>query len=90
MMLALEGLVVATVGLGVGTVMGGWVGGWALGYLDITAGGRPLVPPIDLALDGGVAALAYAEVTLAAAVAILLALVLATRLRLHEVLRVEE
>ena len=90
MMLALEGLVVAVVGLGVGAVMGGWVGRWALGYLDITARGRPLVPPIDLAMDGGVVALAYAEVTMAAVVAILLALVLATRLRLHEVLRVEE
>ena len=90
MMLALEGLVVAVVGLGVGAVMGAWVGRWALGYLDVTAGGRPLVPPIDLALDRGVAALAYAEVALAAVVAILLALVLATRLRLHEVLRVEE
>ena len=90
MMLALEGLVVTAVGLGVGTVMGALVSRWALDYLGVTARGRAVVPPMALAQDGWLAALAFAEIALAAIVATALALVLATRLRLHEVLRVEE
>ena len=90
MVLALEGLIVAIVGLGLGTVMGGWLGRWAVSYQGITAEGRSVVPPLELALDGRLAALTYVEVTLAAVVAIMLAVALTVRLRLHEVLRVEE
>ena len=90
MVLGLEGFIVAAVGLGLGTVMGAWLGRWAVSYLGVTAEGRSIVPPLELALDGRLAALTYVEVTVAAVVAIMLALVLAVRLRLHEVLRVEE
>ena len=49
-----------------------------------------MVPPMDLLLDGRLAAVTYVEVGLAAVLATLLAFVLASRLRLHDVLRVEE
>ena len=90
MVLALEGLVVAAVGLAVGVATGAWVGRWSLGYLDVTARGRAVVPPMDLILDWPLAALALAELVLAAIVAVTLALILTSRLRLRDVLRVEE
>ncbi|MEE8443228.1 MAG: ABC transporter permease, partial [Dehalococcoidia bacterium] len=90
LVLALEGLIVAFVGIGIGAALGAWVGRWTLGYLGVTAGGRPVVPPMDLLLDGRLAAVTYVEVGLAAVLAMLLAFVLASRLRLHDVLRVEE
>ena len=90
LVLALEGVVVAVIGVAIGTVAGAWVGQWTLGYLDVTAGGRQVVPPMKLAVDGTLAITTYAQVTLAAVLATLLALWLAGRLRLHEVLRLEE
>jgi hypothetical protein len=90
LVLALEGVMVAIIGVGVGSVAGAWVAQWTLGYLDVTAGGRQVVPPMMLTLDGMLAITTYAQVTLAAVLATLLSLALAGRLRLHEVLRLEE
>jgi hypothetical protein len=90
LVLALEGVMVAVIGIGVGSVAGAWIAQWTLGYLDVTSGGRQVVPPMKLTLDGMLAVTTYAQVTLAAVLATLLSLVLAGRLRLHEVLRLEE
>ncbi len=90
LVLALEGVMVAIIGIGIGSVAGAWVGQRTLDYLDVTAGGRQVVPPMKLALDGMLAITTYVQVTMAAVLATLLALVLAGRLRLYEVLRLEE
>ena len=78
------------VGLGAGLAMGAWVGQWVLDYLGVTARGETVVPPMELTLDGWLLGLAFTEIALAGVLSTLLAIFLATRLRLHEVLRVEE
>ena len=90
LMLGLEGLVVAAVGIGVGFAVGSWLGGWILNYFDVTIGGQSVVPPMILGYDTRLLALTYGGVVAAAATATVLALVLAARLRPAEVLRVEE
>ena len=90
MMLVVEGFVMTAVGLGAGVAMGTWAGRWVLDYLGVTARGRTVVPPMDLTLDGWLLGLAFTEIALAGVLSTLLAIFLATRLRLHEVLRVEE
>ena len=88
--LALEGLLLAVVGLGVGAALGTALGGWSLQYLDVSSGGQTLTPPIDVIVDRGVAALAYLGVAGAAVLATLLALHLFRRTHIHEALRAEE
>jgi hypothetical protein len=90
LLLGLGGLIVALVGLSVGIATGAWMGQWILGYLDVTAGGQTVAPPMLLAQDPQLLGLAYGGVALAAILATLLALTLANRLHLPEVLRVEE
>ena len=90
LVLALEGAVVAIVGMAVGAGAGTLLGGWAIGYLDVTQAGREVVPPLLLIRDDQLIALAYAGVVVASALGTALAVTLATRIRLAEVLRVEE
>ncbi|MCZ6892303.1 MAG: ABC transporter permease [Chloroflexi bacterium] len=89
-MLAVEGFIMTAVGLGAGLAMGAWVGQWVLDYLGVTARGGTVVPPMELTLDGWLLGLAFTEIALAGVLSTLLAIFLAARLRLHEVLRVEE
>ena len=88
--LALEELLLAVVGLGVGAALGTALGGWSLQYLDVSSGGQTLTPPIDVIVDWVVASLAYAGVAAAAVLATLLALLLFRRTHIHEALRAEE
>ncbi len=90
LVLGVEGSVVAAVGIGVGAAVGVWLGRWVIGYLDVTVEGRSLVPPLSLVLDGRLMAFTYLSVTLAGVLGTLLVLTLANRLRLADVLRVEE
>ena len=90
LVLGVEGSVVAAVGIGVGAAVGVWLGRWVIGYLDVTVEGRSLVPPLSLVLDGRLTAFTYLSVALAGVLGTLLVLTLANRLRLADVLRVEE
>lgn len=90
LLLAFEYAVVTVIGLASGAALGWGIGRWALSYLDIRAGGRAGVPPIVLAMDGDLAGVALVGGVLAAGVTVVLALVLAWRLKLPEVLRGEE
>ena len=76
--------------IGIGAAVGVWLGRWVIGYLDVTAEGRSLVPPLSLVLDGRLTALTYLSVVMAGVLGTLLVLTLANRLRLADVLRVEE
>ena len=90
MMLAVEGFIMTAVGLGAGVALGAWIGRWVLDYLGVTARGSTVVPPMELTLNGWLLGLAFTEIVLAGLLSTLLAIFLAARLRLHEVLRVEE
>ena len=90
LVLGVEGSVVVAVGIGIGAAVGVWLGRWVIGYLDVTAEGRSLVPPLSLVLDGRLTALTYLSVVMAGVLGTLLVLTLANRLRLADVLRVEE
>jgi cell division protein FtsX len=90
LLLAAEGAMVGIIGIGVGTAVGAWLSRWTLGFMSVTAGGRPLAPPLLLTADVWLLALALAEAALAVAGSVVLAMVLANKLRLHEVLRMEE
>ncbi len=90
LLLSTEGAMVGALGVGMGTVVGAWLSRWALGYMSVTAGGRPLAPPLLLSTEGWLLALALVEVAVAVAASVAIAVALAGRLRLYEVLRVEE
>ncbi|MFQ5872959.1 MAG: FtsX-like permease family protein, partial [Dehalococcoidia bacterium] len=70
-------------GSGVGILLGRWV----LDYLDVTPTGRPIIPPLILARDEPLLALAYISLAAAALITIGFTLVLARRLRAAQVLR---
>lgn len=90
LLLALEGFVVGLLGIGLGVALGAWVGRWTLGSLSTTAGGRPLVPPLDITTNEVLVTTSLSLIVLASMASVLVTLVLASRQRLYEVLRLEE
>ncbi len=89
-MLAVDAGLVGAMGLGFGIGIGTWVGRWVLGYLGLTSQGNPVTPPMELALDPGLLLLTVVGTIVATSAAVLLAYRMATRLPVHEVLRMEE
>ncbi len=89
-LLVLEDLLITVLALGVGTVVGLMTGGWMADFLSVTPVGTLVVPPLEMALNGGLVTLAWAAVVLAAIAATLLVLVLSSRLRFREVLRTDK
>ena len=87
MSLALERILVAVFAVAAGTALGIWLGRWVLGYLDITATGRPVVPPMIVTAHDGVMALVFVELLVALTVAILFATLAARKLRPSDILR---
>jgi len=90
LLLATEGVMVGVLGATVGTLMGAWLSRWSLGYMSVSSGGKALTPPLLVSAEGWLLALALAEAVLAVGASVAIAVALARRLRLHEVLRVEE
>jgi hypothetical protein len=89
-LLGLEGLLVALTGVGAGVGVGAWLGSWTLQYLDVTAEGKTVIPSLVLVLDDGRLAAAFGGVMAALAAATVLTLAQMEKMRLAEVLRVEE
>ena len=86
--LALERIVMAVVAVAAGTTLGIWMGRWVLGFLDITACGQPVVPPMLVTVQGWLVALVMAELAVALLVAILIASLGAIKkLRAADILR---
>ncbi|PKB80452.1 MAG: hypothetical protein BZY88_08670 [SAR202 cluster bacterium Io17-Chloro-G9] len=98
--LALERLVVAVLGIGVGAWVGLWLGPGVWGgrwmfrgvleYLDITPRGRPVVPPMTPAVEDWVAFVVVAGLAIATLLAFVFVAVAARRLRPTEILRMGE
>jgi hypothetical protein len=63
-MIALEYLVVAAVGLAIGTLAGLRIADTMLSFLDVTEDGRPLLPPFVLATQWRTVAIAFGAVSL--------------------------
>ncbi|PKB80080.1 MAG: hypothetical protein BZY88_09985 [SAR202 cluster bacterium Io17-Chloro-G9] len=88
--LALERVVVAILGIGTGAVVGLWLGRSVLGYLDITPGGNPVIPPMITIVEGWVAALVVGGLAAATVLAFVFVAMAARRLRVPEILRMGE
>lgn len=85
--LALERVVLAVLGVVGGSAIGIGLGRWVLGFLDHTATGRPIIPPMTPTLHGWLVALILVNLVAAAFLAILLAALAARRLRAPDILR---
>ncbi|MBI4311075.1 MAG: FtsX-like permease family protein [Chloroflexi bacterium] len=90
LLLAAEGALIGVIGLSAGLVMGAWLSRWSLGFMSVTAGGKVLAPPLVLTTETWLLGLALAQALAAVLISSAIALLLARKLRLHEVLRVEE
>ena len=86
--LALERIVVAVLGIGIGSALGIWLGWWVLGFLDITASGQPIIPPMIVTFHGGLITLVLVSLVMATAVAILFAGLAERRLKAADLLRI--
>ena len=85
--LVLERVVVATLGIGAGVALGLALGPWVLSYLDITATGRDVVPPMEITAHGWLIGITFAELAVALALAAGIAVITASRLKAADVLR---
>ena len=86
--LALERVLVAFLGIGVGSAVGVWMGRWVLGFLDITPGGSSIVPPMIPTVQTWLAVSVIAGLIAATLFALLFAYVAAQRLRIPDTLRI--
>ena len=86
--LALERIVVAVLGVAAGVALGLWLGQWVLGFLDTTAGGALVLPPMVVIHSPWLMALVFANLAAALAVGIVLGGVAARRLKAFDILRV--
>ena len=86
-LLALERVLVAAVGLVAGAAIGYYLGRWTLGYLGLTPGGLPIVPPMTLTVQGWLIGLVLANLVIATALATVMAAVAVGRLRPSDILR---
>ncbi len=85
--LALERLVVTVVGLVAGGVVGYLLSRWTLGFLDTTATGRDIIPPVIFTQHPGIVLVTAASLAFAAALAVALSAWAAGRLRPSDILR---
>jgi hypothetical protein len=88
--LALERGLTAMFGLVVGSVVGIWLSGWVLGFLDIDARARPIIPPMVLEVQNGLVVGALGGLIVATLLGLLVALVFVRRLDVPDVLRTGE
>ncbi|MDE2780829.1 MAG: FtsX-like permease family protein [Chloroflexota bacterium] len=86
-LLVLERLLVAAVGLAAGAIIGYYLGRWTLGYLGITPGGLPIVPPMVLTVQTWLVTLVIVNLAIAAALSIIVAAVAVGRLKPSDILR---
>ncbi|MDE2844723.1 MAG: FtsX-like permease family protein [Chloroflexota bacterium] len=86
-LLVLERLLVAAVGLAAGALIGYYLGRWTLGYLGITPGGLPIIPPMVLTVQTWLVTLVIVNLAIAAVLSIIVAAVAVGRLKPSDILR---
>ena len=85
--LVLERVVVAGFGMALGGVVGYWLSRWVIGFLDTTATGRDIIPPVIFTSQGGIVLLTLGCLAGAAVLAIALGAATISRLRPSDILR---
>ena len=88
--LALERVLVAALGIGIGSAIGIWLGRWVLGFLGITSRGGSVIPPMIIDVQGWLVGLVLACLVAATTLSLVLAALWARRLKVAEVLRTAE
>ncbi len=86
-LLVLERILVAGIGLVAGAVLGYYLGRWTLGYMGLTPGGLPIVPPMVFTVQVWLIVLVVLNLAIAAGLAIVVATVAVGRLRPSDILR---
>ena len=86
-LLVLERILVAALGLAVGAVIGYFLGTWTLGLMGFTPGGLPVIPPMVVTVQTWLIALVVFNLTIAAALGIVVAATAAGKLRASDILR---
>ena len=88
--LGLERVLVAIVGLAIGSAAGVWMGRWILGYLDVNTRGEPSIPPMILAAQEWLIISVLGGLAAALILGLIVAAVSALRLRAADILRTGE
>lgn len=88
--LTLDRALVAVIGIGIGSAIGLWLGQWVLGYLDITATGQRVIPPMIIDMKVWLVALILASLIAATLFSLFLAVYRVGRLHVPQVLREAE
>ena len=86
----IEHVLLAGMGLFLGSLLGSVLSNWVLQYLDVSSGGRSVMPPMEIVTNPTLATLAYGAVVGATVVITLVTFVYLTTIRVHESLRFEE
>jgi hypothetical protein len=73
-----------------GSILGYLLSRWVLGFLDVTPGGLPIVPPVVFTPQAWIIALTLLCLIIAALTAIAFAALSASRLRASDILRTGE
>ncbi len=87
---ALDRAIIAAFGMVTGGIVGFLLSRWVLGFLDSTASGRDIIPPVIFTAQAGIITLTFACLIAATALAVVLALLSARRLRASDILRTIE
>ena len=87
LVLALERVLVAALGIGIGSAIGIWLGRWVLGFLDITTKGQSVIPPMVFDVQLWLAGLVLGCLGAATMLSMVLAALWTRRLEVPEVLR---
>ena len=86
----LDRAIIAAFGMVTGGIVGFLLSRWVLGFLDSTASGRDIIPPVIFTAQGGIITLTFACLIAATVLAVVLALLSARRLRASDILRTIE
>ncbi len=86
-MLVLERVLVAVLGLVAGTVIGYFLGRWTLGFLEISASGIPIIPPMIQTAQPWLIALIIVNLAIATVLGTVVAVLAAVRLKPSDILR---